>query len=241
MGLGVGFVSGLFGKGGSAIATPLLHLAGVPAIIALASPLPATIPSTLAAESVYLRTVALDRRVVGWTLAFGLPATLLGAFLTRWIAGGDLLLATDGLIAVIGVRLILRPHEVDYAAPRAPFPHERWRLAAVGLGVGLVSGLLANGGGFLLAPIYLVSLHLGIKPAFAASLAVALVLAIPGTLVHWSLGHIDWAVVLAFGSAAVPLAFLGARVAVRTNARHLERVYGCALTVLGVGFLVLNR
>ena len=48
----VGFLGGLFGKGGSAIATPLLALVGIPPIVALASPLPATIPSTLAASYV---------------------------------------------------------------------------------------------------------------------------------------------------------------------------------------------
>ena len=47
IGAGVGLMSGLFGKGGSAVATPLLHAIGVPALAALASPLPATIPSTL--------------------------------------------------------------------------------------------------------------------------------------------------------------------------------------------------
>ena len=50
IGVGVGFLGGLLGKGGSAIATPLLHAVGVPAIIAVAAPLPATIPSTLIAS-----------------------------------------------------------------------------------------------------------------------------------------------------------------------------------------------
>ena len=64
IGVGVGFLSGAFGKGGSAIATPLLHLLGFPAIVAIASPLPATIPSTLVASRVYARSGDVDRRVV---------------------------------------------------------------------------------------------------------------------------------------------------------------------------------
>lgn len=43
-GLGVGLLFGLFGVGGSAFATPALALLGVPGVIAVASPLPATIP-----------------------------------------------------------------------------------------------------------------------------------------------------------------------------------------------------
>jgi hypothetical protein len=49
----VGYLGGMFGKGGSALATPLLAAAGVPAIVAVASPLPATVPGTLVAYRRY--------------------------------------------------------------------------------------------------------------------------------------------------------------------------------------------
>src|SRR5258705_11638295 len=62
IGAGVGFLSGAFGKGGSALSTPLLHLLGVPAIVAIASPLPATIPATLLAGRRYARAGHIDRR-----------------------------------------------------------------------------------------------------------------------------------------------------------------------------------
>ena len=104
--------------------------------------------------------------------------------------------------------------------------------------VGLASGLLANSGGFLLAPLYLVVLRLPIKAAFACSLAVAAALAVPGTLVHWALGHIDWTVVAVFGATSIPLSYLGARVALRGSSTHLERVYGGVLAVLGVAFFL---
>ena len=74
IGLGVGFLGGLFGKGGSAVATPLLAAAGVPAFAAVASPLPATIPSTLAAGRAYARERLVDPYVVRGSIAFGGPA-----------------------------------------------------------------------------------------------------------------------------------------------------------------------
>ena len=49
----VGYLGGMFGKGGSAIATPLLAAIGVPPIVAVASPLPATVPGTLVAYRRY--------------------------------------------------------------------------------------------------------------------------------------------------------------------------------------------
>ncbi len=65
IGAGVGFLSGAFGKGGSAVSTPLLHALGVPAIVAIASPLPATIPSTLLASRGYARAGHVDRACCG--------------------------------------------------------------------------------------------------------------------------------------------------------------------------------
>ena len=236
IGVVVGFLAGLFGKGGSAIATPLLHAVGVPAIVAVAAPLPATIPSTLAGTVAYWREQLLDREVMTWSLALGIPATAVGAYATRWISGELLVEVTDVVIAVLGIRFLLFPGEggeVD-EQPRA----FRLRLVVVAIAVGLAAGLLANSGGFLLAPLYLAVLRLPIKRAFASSLAVAAALAVPGTIVHAALGHIQWSVVVVFGAASIPLSYVGARVALRTQGTRLERIYGASLTLLGVGFLL---
>lgn len=235
VGLLVGFVAGLFGKGGSAIATPLLQALGVPAIVAVAAPLPATIPSTVAGGIAYWRAHLIDRRVLVWSVGFGIPATVGGAIATRWISGSVLVGATDVVVAALGLRFLLWPEGRETGD--TPGDH-RLRLALVATAVGLASGLLANSGGFLLAPLFMAVLRLRIKPAFATSLAVASVLAVPGTLVHAALGHIDWAVVAVFGAASVPLSYLGARVGLRTDPRRLERSYGAALTLLGCGFLL---
>ena len=235
----VGFLGGMFGKGGSAIATPLLALVGIPPVVALASPLPATIPSTLAASYAYWRERLIDWRVFSWSVVVGIPATIAGAYATRWIAGDVLLTATEVVITGLGIRFLLRPgdpHEI--AVKPAAF---RTRLVVVAAAVGVLSGLLANGGGFLLAPLFIVVLRLSLKQSFATSLAVAAVLAIPGTIVHAALGHIDWELVAVFGATSIPLSYVGARVALRTNPVHLERAYGAGLALLGATLLATAR
>ena len=172
IGLGVGFLSGLLGKGGSAIASPLLHLAGVPALVALAAPLPATIPSTMAAGSAYARRGFVDWRTVRWTVAIGVPATIVGAIATRWIDGSSLIAATDVVLIALGVRLALRRHTPEAPAAVDMAAITTSRIVLVAVVVGLASGLLANSGGFLLAPLYLAVLHRPIKAALATSLAV---------------------------------------------------------------------
>jgi uncharacterized membrane protein YfcA len=241
IGLCVGFLAGLFGKGGSAVATPLLHAVGVPAIVALAAPLPATIPSTLAATGAYWREHLIDNEVLFWSLVAGLPATAAGAYATRWVSGGILISATDVLIALLGVRIVLSPRDGGASrGAKTGSDHRRSHVIAVAAVVGVASGLLANSGGFLLAPLYLAVLRLPIKSAFASSLAVAAALALPGTIVHWALGHIEWSVVAVFALSSVPLSYLGARVALRTEGRRLERIYGGVLAVLGIGLLVIG-
>jgi uncharacterized protein len=239
IGVAIGFLGGLFGKGGSAIATPLLAAAGVPPIVAVAAPLPATIPSTLAAGSVYWKAKLINWRVVRWSLGFGIPATVVGAIATRWISGHSLVIATDVFLVLLGARFLFARSK-DEADPVVPTHDDAWVLAVVATAVGLVSGLLANSGGFLLAPLYIAVLRLRIKAAFASSLAVAAVLAIPGTIVHAALGHVDWALVAAFGATSVPLSFLGARVALQTNSARLERIYGAVIGLLGITFLAIR-
>ena len=55
-GAAVGLCTGLFGVGGSSVATPVLALLGAPGLIAVASPLPATIPSAAVGAIPYIRS-----------------------------------------------------------------------------------------------------------------------------------------------------------------------------------------
>ena len=238
IGAAVGFLGGVFGKGGAAVATPLLAAVGVPPFVAVAAPLPATMPSTAVASWAYWRHRLLDPTVVAWSLGVGIPATVVGAVTSGWVDGHVLVVVTDVVVTALGVRFLLARH------PSGDLDEDRElsrrRLVAVAAVTGFGAGLLANSGGFLLAPLYVAVLRLPLKQAFACSLAVSAVLAVPGTVVHAALGHIDWRVVMVFGAASVPLSYVGARVAIRSDAVRLERIYGGVLVLLGAGLLVLR-
>jgi uncharacterized membrane protein YfcA len=243
IGIVVGFLGGLFGKGGSAIATPLLSLIGYPGFIAIASPLPATIPGTLVASGEYWQSHLLDWQIVWWSIAAGIPATILGSLLTKFTGARALLIVTGILVLGFGLSFLFLPREKQSdGSSLHPLPENRpsyWRLRLVliATGVGIVSGLLANAGGFLLAPAYARFLRQPIKKSFACSLAVAAVLALPGTFVHAYLGHISWAVAGLVALGSVPFSYLGARIAIHSKSSSLERIYGIALTALGAFFL----
>lgn len=235
IGAGIGFLGGLLGKGGSAIATPILVAVGVPPALAIAAPLPATLPGTLVAAEQYRRGELVERSLVRWALLAGVPTTVVGALLTRWIPAEALVVATDLVVVGLGVRLLLRIPG-GRRAELAASSRER-RTIVVAAGTGFVGGLLASGGGFLLAPLFATVVRLPLKRALGTSLAVASVLAVPGSVVHLALGHLDWGIVLPFALGSIPLAAVGARMAIRLDPDRLERGYGVALVVLGVGLL----
>ena len=242
VGIVIGFLGGLFGKGGSAIATPLLSLIGYSGFISVASPLPATIPGTLIASAEYWQSQLLDWEIVWWSIGIGVPSTILGSLLTKFTGARALLLVTGLLVIGFGLSFLLSPREKqstgaspDQLAENRP-AYWRLRMALIATAVGIISGLLANAGGFLLAPAYSRFLKQPIKKSFACSLAVSAVLALPGTAVHAYLGHISWTVAGLVALGAVPFSYLGARIAIRTNAGELERIYGVVLTTLGAVF-----
>jgi len=239
IGAGVGFLSGAFGKGGSAVSTPLLPALGVPAMIAIASPLPATIPSTLLASRGYARAGHVDRRVLHIGLLVGLPLTAIGALLTRWIPGDRLVLATDVILLVLGLKVLLGAHDEPDASEIVDAP--RTRTIGVVAVAAFVSGLLGNSGGFLLAPLFMNVLRMPVRRALGTSLALAAALAVPGTIVHAWLGHIDWSLTLVFGLASVPFATLGATAALRVRERSLTIAYGVGIALLAGGLLAFAR
>lgn len=243
VGIIIGFLGGLFGKGGSSIATPMLNLIGVPDFTSVTSPLPATIPGTFMASVEYWKFHLLDREIVIFSILTGIPSTILGAYLTKFTGAVPLLVITGFLVISFGVSFLFgrkKPY-VDLFSPGGKIIRPRFwhlKLVLVAVFVGLISGFLANSGGFLLAPAYIRVLKLPIKKAFACSLFVSMFLAIPGTVVHTIMGHMNWMVTIILAIGSVPFSYLGARTAVRSDAFRLERWYGFVLTALGSFFLI---
>ena len=117
IGIIVGFLGGLFGKGGSAIATPMLNLIGVPGFISVAAPLPATVPGTLVASVEYWRLKLIDWQVVRWSIFTGIPASVLGSLATKYTGSLILLIITGCLVLFFGFSFILSPKVSSEALP----------------------------------------------------------------------------------------------------------------------------
>jgi uncharacterized membrane protein YfcA len=229
----IGLLSGLFGVGGSSISTPLLRvLLNVPRLLALATPLPVTIPTAVSGGLLYHRRGLVNYRVVGWTVAGGWPGVVLGSLATGLVSDHLLMALTAVTVTAIGLR-VLRQGRGD-GRPDVPIQRLSWQIAAVGGVVGFASGLLANGGGFLLVPAFILWLRMSMQEAAGTSLVCVALLAIPGTIVHASLGHIDFRLALILSAGVLPSTYLGAHWAVRVRSHHLLHAFGWFLVLFGL-------
>jgi len=232
----IGFLSGLFGVGGSSIATPVLRLLGVPRLVALGSPLPLTLPTAVVGGVTYWRRGLVNGWAVLWTALGGVPAVVVGAYLTTVVPGRVLMALTGLFVAAVGVRVLCKPGEAPTTGVRRTCP--AWLLAVLGVGIGVLSGLLANGGGFLLVPTYLLLCRLSPQEAAATSLVGVGLLACPGTCVHWQLGHIDFGLVVLLALGATPSTYLGARVGLSLSRQRARWLFGMFLLLFGLFFLL---
>ena len=236
-GLGVGVVFGMFGAGGSAFATPVLALFGVPPLMAVASPLPAMLPAALTGARRYLRAGNLDRRVAKLAITGGVPGALIGALASALIGGNRLLVLSGLMLLVIGIRLLMR--DSSGAAARCSARRNNTGLViGSSFGVGLLTGLLANGGGFLLVPLFVLFLGLTAVESAGTSMVVVGILTIPTLITHWALGHIDWTVAAGFAAGLIPAAAIGSRMAQHIPPARSRLVFGTMLVAFATWFLV---
>lgn len=234
VGFASGILSGLFGVGGGIVTTPAVNaLLGGTAIEAVATPLPVIVPSAVVGSYTYAKAGAVDFAAARWSAIAGIPAATLGAYLTELANVHALLVVTAGLIALSAVRLIwsrearVARHETD---PRA------WRFCVIGATAGGLSGLLGIGGGIVMVPAFTAWIAMPVKRALGTSLLVIPALAIPGTIVHAVLGHVDWAIFLVLTLGVVPGARIGAQIALGARERSLRLAVGLFLLAVAVAY-----
>jgi len=181
------------------------------------------------------------RERVDWTTARraalgGVPGTVLGAELTHFVGGPIVLLLSGVTLLAVGLRVVLPGGGTP---ARAAARRERPVLVAgSAFAVGAFAGLLANGGGFLLVPMFLVWFGLDMNRAAGTSLVVATALSAPALLVHGLAGDVNWTIALIFGLGLVPGAFFGSRVATHLPVARLRIAFGVSLVVVATWFLL---
>jgi uncharacterized membrane protein YfcA len=195
IGAGLGLVIGLLGGGGGILAVPLLVAAGEPFLVASSQSLVIVGAGAAAALVPHHRARRVDWRV-GLTFgALGAVGAVVGARLAPLIApavllGGLTVLLVGGAVAMVRSALGEQTRAEDQAVARvemaggAVVPEAlaagtvlsrtgaRLRVVTLASSVGLVTGLLGVGAGFVVVPALVSAMKLPIKKATATALVV---------------------------------------------------------------------
>lgn len=230
-GVVVGLFIGLLGGGGSILAVPLLaHGAGLPVAQAVAGALLLVAAAAAAAAVGYQRRGQIDGRVVAAFGSIGLVGSYSGARLAVYIDPRLQMTLFSVLMVIVGLSM-LAGGEPGVAWKDRP---GRARLAAIALGVGLLTGLLGAGGGFVLVPSMTMLVGLPVRRAIGSSVAVLAITAtgaLAGHLEHVVLPTAEW---LPAALASAVAAVVGSALAQVAPERALRRVFGALVLALAI-------
>ncbi|MGE5850705.1 MAG: sulfite exporter TauE/SafE family protein [Candidatus Methylomirabilota bacterium] len=237
------FFAGLLGIGGAIIMIPLLLY--VPSLLGLGN-LDMKVVSALTMVQVFFAAAtgaivhgvrgSVHRELAVSAGAGAVLGSLLGAIGSRWVSSWGLLLVF-ALMATLGAGLM-------WAAPEEregdgwPKPDEqtlsRPSVAAIGMSVEVMAGLVGAGGAFLLIPLLITVLRVPARLTIGSSLAITVWTASAGFLGKLVTAQIPFgpAVVLVLG--ALPGVVLGEWASRRTRVRTLRGLLTFVIALVAV-------
>jgi hypothetical protein len=232
----IGLSLGLLGGGGSILAVPVLvYVARVDVHAAIGMSLAVVGTTALVGGLAHARAGRVDLRAGAVFGGAGMLGAPLGAQATHALAPRVLMLLFAALMLVVGA-LMLRRRGVAPPGARRPHPAA---VPATGLGVGLLTGFLGVGGGFLIVPALTLLAGLPIHRAVGTSLLVIAASSAAGLLAHLGRGEVPLGLTGAFAALAALGALAGVRVASGLDPHRLRRAF--ALFVILVGLFLLAR
>jgi uncharacterized protein len=249
----IGISLGMTGSGGSILTVPVLvYFFGIDPSSATTYSLCIVGIASLSGSVNFFLKKMIDFRVV--TL-FGIPS-IASVYIARryilpnipgkigcsdgWsIEKNDLLMALFSISMFFSALSMLRKPGKNIAIPgRQPRYLKCILLAGSGILVGLITGLLGAGGGFLIIPVLVLLVRLPIKKAIATSLTIIAVNSILGFSFSVHDAGLNWFLFSTITAIVVAGIFIGNRLAVDISTDILKKWLGLLLLVISLAIFV---
>ncbi len=247
----IGVLLGLIGGGGSILTVPVLvYLFAVFPVTATAYSLFIVGVTSVVGSINYFRKGLVNIRTAA---VFGIPS-IIAVFLTRkfilpWIPEkvftvGNFIVSKDIFLMLIFAVLMVaasytmlkkknRPNEVvskqDFNYPM---------ILLEGTLVGILTGLVGAGGGFLIIPALVILSKLPMKEAVGTSLVIIAAKSLIGFTGELGHGAMDWTFLLMITSLSVVGIFIGTYLSKYINSDKLKPAFGAFVLVMGVYILI---
>ena len=236
----IGLSLGLLGSGGSILTVPVLvYLVGQEEKVAIAGSLFVVGSISLLGAIPYIRQMLVSWKVV-WL--FGLPGmmgTYLGAWVSVWLTG-VMQLAIFALVMMSASYFMLKPsRDIN------PKTQEQRHLAKIiidGLVVGIITGVVGVGGGFLIVPALVLLAGLPIHKAIATSLMIIALKSYSGffkylDVLEESNKSLDWEVLWIMILCGFAGTLVGNKLANKIPQSRLKQTFGVFLIVMAIYIL----
>jgi len=251
----IGISLGLIGGGGSILTVPVLvYLMGVDAVLATTYSLFIVGLTTLVGG-----TKAYTNKLVDFPSVslFGIPS-ILTVFIARHfilphipavlftvgslqVKKGSFLMMLFALLMLMAAISMMRSNDDDNTISNsaASSPDKTISLLIPGLLIGLITGLLGAGGGFLIIPALVLIVKLPMKTAVGTSLLIIAINSIFGFV--FSIGHfaLNWNLLFSFTALAIGGVFIGGALSARMNGNALKKWFGWF--VLSMSIYILTK
>jgi uncharacterized protein len=216
----------------------LVYIAGVEPKTAVAMSLVVVGATSIAGAYLHSRDTGIHLKAAAFLGGAGIPGAFLGSTFTRMVSSSTLMLVFSSLMLAVGVFMF------KGGVKHRPIGQCSFlRCAGIGLGVGVLTGFLGVGGGFLIVPALVLFTGLEMKKAIGTSLAIIALNSASGLAAHIRWAHIDWALTGVFLFSSLLGMAIGLTAVRRISAAILTRAFASVLvlTALVIGGIQLLR
>ena len=235
---GIGLSLGLIGGGGSIITVPVLvYVAGLPVPEAVALSL-AVVGTTAAVGAVFqARDGKVHVKAAILYGGMGMVGAALGAQLTPLVPAPVLLTLFALLMIWVGLRMVRGKSEEGLFQQVECIT---WKCALAGLVIGVLTGFLGVGGGFLIVPALMRFAKMPMPLAIGTSLVIIAVNSLAGFVAHLSDVRSGISLALALTTAAVAGLFAGLVLGKRMQPQKLKTIFGGISLGVAAYLMVMN-
>ncbi len=236
----IGLSLGTLGSGGSVLTVPVLvYLVGLPQKLAITESLAIVGGISLIGALPYLIKKQIHWQSVLWFGLPGLAGTYLGSYVSQWLTGAVQLL----LFALVMLAAAYTMWRAKTLRAEGRSSQASWQLGLEGVAVGVITGLVGVGGGFLIIPTLVLLGGLAMRLAVGTSLVIICLNAGIGFFKHLTvLGdyQVNGRLLLLFivlGSAG---SLVGSSISQKLPQALLRKLFAVVLMVLGIFILYQN-
>lgn len=246
----IGLVMGLIGGGGSILSVPIfVYIFGFDSITATTLSL-----FVVGATSLVGSTGFMKQKLVDFPTAFifGIPSILGVLFsrrivlphlpeyiINRWgmtVTKDMFLLLLFAILMLVSSYKMIR--KTERPSGRKQNGNNYTILISQGLFVGIITGLIGAGGGFLIVPALVMLLGLPMKKAVGTSLVIISMNSLLGFVSSLKMVKADWSFLTVFTSLSIIGIFVGIALAKKIDGRKLKPIFGYIVLIMGLLIIV---